>query len=78
MPVEAELKRFQSGRDKLWGYLEWLPRTLRVHGKKLWPVAWLFGVFLLYYVSFGLVVVDTIAQACTVPVRFYRRIAIRR
>lgn len=49
----AQLRRVQSSRHELWGYLLWWPRTLRVHHKKTWPIVWFFGALLLYLVSFA-------------------------
>ena len=56
--TNAELRRVQSDRSSLWGYLEWWPRTLRIHGKKTWPVCWFFGVFMLYIAASFLAFVD--------------------
>lgn len=46
--VRVQLRRVRSGRHELWDYLQMWPRTLRVHGKKSWPICWLFGDVLLY------------------------------
>jgi len=70
--VIAELKRFQSGREKLWEYLEWWPRSLRVHNKRVWVVAWILGAFTLYYVSYLMVVADKLAQSQTAYKALYR------
>jgi glycosyltransferase involved in cell wall biosynthesis len=56
--TNAELRRVQSDRSSLWGYLEWWPRTLKIHGKKAWPVCWFFGVFMLYIAASFLAFVD--------------------
>jgi glycosyltransferase involved in cell wall biosynthesis len=59
--VEAELRRINSDRDKLWDYLEWLPRTFRIHNKKSWPIIWFVGVFLLYQAAMCLAFIDYVA-----------------
>ncbi|HET8670276.1 MAG TPA: glycosyltransferase family A protein, partial [Candidatus Saccharimonadales bacterium] len=60
--VWAELRRVRSNRHELWGYLEWLPRTFRIHGKKTWPLVWFVGTFLIYLAALGLAVVDYTAR----------------
>jgi glycosyltransferase involved in cell wall biosynthesis len=60
--TNAELRRVQSNHHELWGYLLWWPRTLRIHRKKTWPIAWFFGAFCLYVVSFFLLFIDYIAK----------------
>lgn len=49
--VHVQLRRVRSSRRELWGYLQWWPRTLRVHGLKTWPICWLFGDVLLFAVT---------------------------
>jgi glycosyltransferase involved in cell wall biosynthesis len=49
--VRVQLRRVRSSRHELWEYLQWWPRTLRVHGIKTWPVCWLFGDVLIYAVT---------------------------
>jgi glycosyltransferase involved in cell wall biosynthesis len=49
--VGVELRRVRSDRHKLWANLQWWPRTLRVHGYKLWPFAWLIGAAMVYVLS---------------------------
>lgn len=61
MKVSGEMKRVQSGRRELWEYLQWWPRTLRVHGNVLWPVCWFVGAFMLYAASFVWLSVDKLA-----------------
>lgn len=61
--TRAELRRVQVDRDKLWGYLLWWPRTLKVHHKKTWPICWFLGVFLLYLAAMFLAAVDGAAKA---------------
>jgi len=46
--VRVQLRRVRSNRHELWNYLQWWPRTLRVHGLKTWPLCWLFGDVLIY------------------------------
>lgn len=45
---KAMLRRVRSGRHELWDYLNWWPRTLRIHGAKTWVICWLIGVVMLY------------------------------
>lgn len=54
--VHVQLRRVRSSRHELWDYLQMWPRTLRIHGKKSWPICWLFGDVLLYALTplFGL------------------------
>jgi glycosyltransferase involved in cell wall biosynthesis len=59
--THAELRRVHSDRHKLWDYLQWWPRTLRIHGKKAWVICWFFGTFLLYIATFILLFVDKAA-----------------
>jgi glycosyltransferase involved in cell wall biosynthesis len=49
--VRVQLRRVRSSRHELWEYLQWWPRTLRVHGIKTWPICWLFGDVLIYTVT---------------------------
>lgn len=49
--VGVELRRVRSDRHKLWANLQWWPRTLRVHGYRLWPLAWLVGAVMVYLLS---------------------------
>lgn len=49
--VGVQLRRVRSSRRELWEYLQWWPRTLRIHGLKTWPVCWLFGDVLLFAVT---------------------------
>lgn len=53
--TNAELRRVHTDRHKLWGYLQWWPRTLKVHHKKTWVFCWLVGALLLYLATFVLV-----------------------
>lgn len=61
--VAAELRRVHSGRQELWSYLQWWPRTLRSHGKKTWTICWFFGAFLLYLAVFVLVAIEQFMRA---------------
>jgi len=54
----AHLRRVNTNRDELWGYLQWWPRTLRIHGKWTWVVCWFFGAFLMYLLTYVLVLAD--------------------
>lgn len=60
--TRAELRRVHSDHHKLWDYLQWWPRTLRIHGKRTWIICWFVGAFLLYLATFILVVVDKLAS----------------
>lgn len=62
MKAPGEMKRVQSGRRELWEYLQWWPRTLRVHGNRLWPVCWFVGAFMLYVASFVWLLADKLAS----------------
>jgi glycosyltransferase involved in cell wall biosynthesis len=59
--TNAELRRVHSDRHELWQYLQWWPRTLRIHGNALWLICWFFGAFLLYLATFILLAADRIA-----------------
>ncbi|MEK7153660.1 MAG: glycosyltransferase family 2 protein [Patescibacteria group bacterium] len=63
--TNAELRRVHADRHKLWDYLQWWPRTLRIHNKKTWVVCWFFGAFLLYLATFLLVLIDYLARKIT-------------
>lgn len=56
--VRAEMRRIHTGRHELWEYLNWWPRTLRVHGRRAWPVCWFFGAFGLYVATYILIFAD--------------------
>lgn len=60
--VYAKLRRVHSDRHKLWGYLHWWPRALRIHHHKTWVICWLFGVLVLYVAALFLAVVDVLAR----------------
>ncbi len=62
MPVGAELRRVHKDRHELWAYLQWWPRTLRVHGKKTWLLCWFVGAYLLYQATFILLILEVIGQ----------------
>lgn len=49
--VQAHLRRVETSRRDLWDYLQWWPRTLRYHGKRSWPICWLFGALMLYIIT---------------------------
>jgi glycosyltransferase involved in cell wall biosynthesis len=48
--VHVKMRRVRSDRKALWDNLHWWPRTLKVHGNKRWPIAWL-GATLLFICS---------------------------
>ncbi|HSW37070.1 MAG TPA: glycosyltransferase family A protein [Candidatus Saccharimonadales bacterium] len=56
--TNARMGRVLTNRGQLWSYLQWWPRTLRVHGKWSWPIVWFFGAFLLYGATYILVFTD--------------------
>lgn len=58
----AELRRVQTNRRQLWGYLNWWPRTLRIHHRKTWPVCWFLGVLVLYIAALSLAAIDHLAR----------------
>ncbi|HUS26648.1 MAG TPA: glycosyltransferase family 2 protein [Nevskiaceae bacterium] len=62
LKVRAQLRRIHANRHELWGYLLWWPRTLRVHGKKVWIICWFFGVLLLYVMALSLAAADWVAR----------------
>jgi glycosyltransferase involved in cell wall biosynthesis len=62
MKVRTQLRRVRTNRHELWAYLQWWPRTLRLHHKKSWLVCWFFGAFLLYYLTPLLIVAERLAQ----------------
>lgn len=49
--VGVELRRVRANRHQLWSNLQWWPGTLRVHGYRLWPIAWLVGAGMVYALS---------------------------
>jgi glycosyltransferase involved in cell wall biosynthesis len=59
--TNAELRRVNTDHDKLWGYLQWWPRTLRIHGVITWPICWFFGAFLLYLATYILVLANRVS-----------------
>ncbi len=52
------LRRIRDEPTDLWEYLQWWPRTLRLHGKRTWLVCWLVGALGLYMAAYVLVLVD--------------------
>lgn len=65
--VRAELRRVKTDRHQLWGYLQWWPRTLRLHGRKTWPLCWFVGVFLLYQATYILLLADYLKRPLALP-----------
>lgn len=65
--TNAHMRRVRTNRDKLWGYLQWWPRTLRLHGRWAWPIAWFFGAFLLYGATYILVMAEWLARRVGYP-----------
>lgn len=62
-PVHAELRRVNVDRHRLWEYLQWWPRTLKVHGKKNWVICWFFGALLLYVATFILLFLEVLSRS---------------
>ncbi len=60
--TNAELRRIHTNRDQLWDYLQWWPRTLRLHGYLTWIICWFFGVLGLYVMTYVLVIADWLAR----------------
>jgi len=58
----AELRPLYADRHEKWQYLQWWPRTLRVHGKKSWVVCWFFGAFLMYLAALFLLAAERLAR----------------
>jgi glycosyltransferase involved in cell wall biosynthesis len=54
----AELRRVHEDRHQLWDYLQWWPRTLRIHGRASWVFCWLVGAFGLYVATLILLLAD--------------------
>ena len=67
--TRAELRRLHVDHHKLWGYLQWWPRTLRVHGRKTWVICWFFGALLLYGASFVWLAADRVARLLRRPLQ---------
>lgn len=63
--VAAELRRVYENRYELWRYLQWWPRTLRLHHKKTWMICWLFGALGLYLATMVLVLADRLRVMTT-------------
>jgi glycosyltransferase involved in cell wall biosynthesis len=61
--VHVQLRRVRSSRGELWNYLQWWPRTLRIHGLKSWVICWLFGDVLLFAVTPLFTITENIARA---------------
>jgi glycosyltransferase involved in cell wall biosynthesis len=61
LKTSAEMRRVNNDRHELWHYLQWWPRTLRVHKSLVWPICWFFGAFLLYVATFILLFADRLA-----------------
>lgn len=61
--TNAELRRVKTDRHKLWEYLQWWPRTLRVHHKKTWVLCWFVGVLILYWATYILLFADYLTSA---------------
>jgi len=54
MPVRAHLRRVNTKRDQLWGYLQWWPRTLKIHKMWTWIICWFFGALIMYFAAYFL------------------------
>jgi glycosyltransferase involved in cell wall biosynthesis len=60
--VTAKLRRMRTDREQLWERLNWLSHTIRLHHIRRWPLAWFGGVFLLYQVTFLIVIAERLAR----------------
>ncbi len=60
--VGVELRRVRANRHQLWANLQWWPRTLRVHGFRLWPLGWLVGAMMVYLLSGVPAVLERLAR----------------
>jgi len=60
--VRAELRRVHSNRHELLEYLNWWPRTVRIHNNSAWVICWFFGVFVLYLATLVLIAADKLAR----------------
>jgi len=61
--TNARLKRVRSDRGQLWEYLQWWPRTLRLHRHYLgWLLAWLLSASVFYGGSYIMVIVEAAAR----------------
>ena len=69
--VHGHLRRVNTNRDQLWDYLQWWPRTLRIHGKWTWVICWLFGGLLMYFAAYVLVIANLVAKLFHKPKRAY-------
>lgn len=58
LKTNAEMRRVNTERGKLWDYLLWWPRTLKIHGIKTWPICWFIGVLMLYLATYVFVVAN--------------------
>ncbi len=61
--TRSELRRVHEDRHELWDYLQWWPRTLRIHGRAAWTVCWLVGALGLYIASMAWVIIGKITPA---------------
>lgn len=62
LQISAQLRRVRSNRQDLWEYLQWWPRTLRMHGQRTWILCWLVGVLPLYFGAFLLGASEHVAR----------------
>lgn len=61
--VQARLQpTVYTNRKQLWDYLQWWPRTLRVHHKKTWVLCWVVGAALMYAITPLLGVSERVAR----------------
>lgn len=60
--TRAYLRRVQSERGELWGYLALWPETLRKHSFKSWVVCWFVGAFFVYLATFLWSILDKLAS----------------
>ncbi|HEX7963170.1 MAG TPA: hypothetical protein VF466_01125, partial [Candidatus Saccharimonadales bacterium] len=60
--TNARLKRVRTERGKLWEYLQWWPRALRLHHRPGWLAAWAISAGVFYGGSYLMVIADWFAR----------------
>jgi glycosyltransferase involved in cell wall biosynthesis len=60
--TRTHLREIQTNRYELWQYLQWWPRTLKIHRRRNWVICWLFGCLLLYILTPLLSMAEWLAQ----------------
>src|SRR2546421_8227865 len=60
--TNARLKRVRTDRGTLWEYLQWWPRTLRLHRRPGWLAAWLISAGVFYGGTYLMVMAEWCAR----------------